>query len=85
MEGSSDKVQIHIERIPNPCFVINYFVEGLLAWKANIDIQPVFNHYKAVTYMCAYFLKAGDKISEAMKQTAKEALVSSNSGYEKMK
>ena len=23
-----------------------------------IDIQPVFNHYKAVTYMCAYFSKA---------------------------
>ena len=34
-------------------FIDNYFTEGLFAWKANIDIQPVFNHYKAATYMCA--------------------------------
>ena len=40
--------QIHIKREPNACFVNNYFVEGLQAWKANIDIQPVFNHYKIV-------------------------------------
>ena len=40
--------QIHIKREPNACFVNNYFVEGLQAWKANIDIQPVLNHYKAI-------------------------------------
>ena len=40
--------QIHIKREPNACFVNNYFVEGLQTWKANIDIQPVFNHYKIV-------------------------------------
>ena len=45
--------QIYLKRPPNSCFVNNYFDEGLSAWKANIDIQPVFNHYKAVTYMCA--------------------------------
>ena len=47
-----------------------------MAWKANIDIQPVFNHYKAVTYMCAYFSKFEDETSEAMKQAAKEAFKS---------
>ena len=26
--------------------------------KTNIDIKPVFNYYKAVTYMCGYFSKA---------------------------
>ena len=55
------------------------------AWKANIDIQPVFNHYKAVTYMCAYFSKAEDETSEAMKQAAKEALSGNKSHYDKMK
>ena len=55
------------------------------AWKANIDIQPVFNHYKAVTYMCAYFSKAEDETSEAMKQAAKEALSGNKSPYDKMK
>ena len=55
------------------------------AWKANIDIQPVFNHYKAVTYMCAHFSKAEDETSEAAKQAAKEALSGNKSHYEKMK
>ena len=35
--------------------------------------------------MCGYLLKAEDETSEAMKQTAKEALVSSTSDYENMK
>ena len=42
------------------------------AWQANIDIQTAFNHYKAVTYMCAYFFRAEDEISEAMKQAVKK-------------
>ena len=46
--------QVHFKRQSNSCFVNNYFAEGLLAWQANIDIQPVINHYKAVAYMCAY-------------------------------
>ena len=41
--------QIHLKRQSNECFINNYFAEGLEAWKANIDIQPFFNHYKAVT------------------------------------
>ena len=46
--------QIHYKWPPNSCFVHNYFCDGLMVWKANMDIQPVFNHYKAVAYMCAY-------------------------------
>ena len=52
---------------------------------SNIDIQPVFNHYKAVTYMCVYFSKAEDETSEAMKQAAKEALSASKTEFETMK
>ena len=44
--------QIHLKQQFNVCFINNYFPES--AWKTNIDIQPVFNHYKAVTYMCSY-------------------------------
>ena len=55
------------------------------AWKANIDIQPVFNNYKTVTYMCAHFSKAEDETSEAMKQAAKEALSGNKSHYDKRK
>ena len=38
-----------------------------------MDIQPVFNEYKAVTYMCQYFSKTEDQCSQAMKQATKEA------------
>ena len=77
--------QIHFKRKPNSCFVNNYFVEGLMSWKANIDIQPVINHYKAVAYMCAYFSKSEDDASEAMKQVAKEAVMENLNVFEKMK
>jgi len=30
-------------------FVNNYFAASLLAWKANLDLQPVFNYYKALS------------------------------------
>ena len=65
--------QIHYKRPPNSCFVNCYFAEGLLAWKANIDIQPVFNYYKAVSYMCSYFSKTENESSAAMKKAAEES------------
>ena len=37
-----------------------------------MDMQPVFNEYKTVTYMCQYFSKTEDQSSQAMKQAAKE-------------
>ena len=86
MSISSDEYfQIHLKREPNACFINNCFTEGLIAWKAKIDIQSVFNHYKAVTYMCAYFSKAEDGTSEAMKEAAKDAFNRGVPDYEKMK
>ena len=64
---SDSDFQIHLERNPNACFVINYFIKGLQSRRANIAIQLVFNHHKTVTYMCAYFSKTEDETSEAMK------------------
>ena len=82
---SPDKDQhLFLKRDAFSCFVNNYFSEGLLAWEANIDIQPVFNAYKAVTYMCAYFSKSEDKCSKAMQEALKEAKDSNDSQYEKM-
>ena len=69
--------ELHLIRPPNSFFVNNYFSDGLKAWQANMDIQPVFNEYKAVTYMCSYFSKFEDQCSAAMKQAAKEALIRS--------
>ena len=76
---------LHLKRDPCSCFVNNYFSEGLSAWEANIDIQPVHDAYKAVTYMCAYFSKSEDKCSNAMKEALKEAVNLEKSSYETMK
>ena len=52
--SDEDSFQIHTKRPPNSCFVNGHFAEGLQAWNANIDIQSVLEHYKAMAYMCAY-------------------------------
>ena len=51
----------------------NYFDIRLLSWQANIDIQPIFNYYKVVSYMCSYFSKTETESSLAMKKAAEEA------------
>ena len=70
--SSSDGFEIHLRRPPNSCFINNYNPTILHAWRANIDIQPVFNFYKAVSYMCAYFSKSETATSEALNQASKE-------------
>ena len=60
-------------------------MEGLKAWKTNIDIQPVFIHPKAVTYTCGCSIKAEDKTSDTMKKAAEKAFVSGKSIFENMK
>ena len=42
------RMSFTLMRSPNSCFVDNQFSDGLKAWQANMDIQPVFNDYKAV-------------------------------------
>jgi len=71
---SPDKdFHMHLKRDAKSCFVNNYFSDGLLSWEANIDIQPVFNYYKAITYMCAYFSKCEEKCSVPMKEALRQA------------
>ena len=83
--SSDNDFHMHLKRQPNECFISNYFVESVQASKANIDIQPVFNHYKAVIYMCAYFSKTKNETYEAMKQAVKETGMSGNTELEKMR
>ena len=77
--------QIHYKRAPNSCFVNNYFCDGLMTGEANMDIQPVFNHYKAVAYMCAYLSKSEIECSVLMKQAAQDAFEKELDNYEQMK
>ena len=54
-------MHLFLKRDHKSCFVNNYTSHGLLSWEANIDIQPMYNAHKAVTYMRAYFSKIEDK------------------------
>ena len=44
-----------------------------------MDIYPVFNKFKAVTYMCQYFSKTEDQCAQAMKLGERHASSSSSS------
>ena len=83
--SDDNSYQLHFRWPTDSCFVNNYFDVGLLAWVANIDIQPVFDCYKALSYMCSYLSKQEDECSQAMKQAFKESLERSAGSYEKMK
>ena len=56
-----------------------------MAWEVNIDIHPVFNHYKAVACMCAYLSKSENECSVAMKQPVRDAFEKELNNYEQMK
>ncbi|XP_066915086.1 uncharacterized protein [Clytia hemisphaerica] len=83
--SDDDDFHIYLKRDTNACFVNNYFTEGLKAWQANLDIQPVFNYYKAATYMCAYLSKSEDEVSHAMTQAVQDAFENGGDKYEQMK
>ena len=83
--SDDNDIQVHLKRLPTSCFVNNYLKTGLLAWEANLNIKPVFNHYKAVTYMCAYLSKTGDEGSHLMNQAFNEAMASKLTNYDRMK
>ena len=50
-----------------------------------MDKQTVFNHYKAVAYMYAYFTKYEDECSHAMKQAVEDAFEKKFDNYNQMK
>jgi hypothetical protein len=64
---------LHLKRPVDSCFINNYFVAGIQGFAANVDLQPVFNHYKCITYVCSYFTKDETECSQAMANAAKEA------------
>ena len=65
--------ELHLRRPIDSCFINNYFIAGIKGFKANVDLQPVFNHYKCITYVCSYFTKDETECSQAIVNAAKEA------------
>ena len=83
--SSDDDYESHLEKPPDSYFVKNHFESSTLAWEANIDIQPVINHYKAVSYMCAYLSKIKDECSNAMSQAVNKGWENKSNNYDQMK
>ena len=65
--------ELHLKRPIDSCFINNYFIAGIKGFRANVDLQPVFNHYKCITYVCSYFTKDETECSQAIVNAAKEA------------
>ena len=77
--------QLHCKRPANLFFVNNCFCDGLMAWEENVDIQLVFNHYKAVACMCGYLSKFENECSVPMKQAVRDAFEKELNNYVQMK
>ena len=71
--SSDTDFELHLKRSVNSCFKNNYFEAGIKGFHANVDLQPVFNHYKCITNVCSYFSKDETECSEAIMKAAKEA------------
>ena len=69
--SDSNDSQVLLKRPQNSRFVNNCFLGWMHALEANLDIQPVFNHYQTVTYMCTYVLKSEDNCMQRMSQAKK--------------
>ena len=77
--------KLHLKRDTNSCFINTHNPVLLKAWKANIDLQPVYNYYKAVSYITAYFSKSENSTSEVMKQVVQEVKLQNLSARVAMK
>ena len=53
-----------------------------MAWEANTDIQPVFNHYKAIANMCAFLSKSENECLVTMKQAVRDAFEKDLNNYD---
>jgi len=72
ISGDSD-FELHLKRAVDSCFINNYFEAEIKGFRANVDLQPVFNHYKCITYVCSYFSKGETECSQAIMNAAREA------------
>ena len=76
--------ELHLKRLIDGCFTKNYFIAGVKGFAANVDLQPIFSHYKCITYVCSYFTKDETECSQAIMNAAKEANLSIKDGLRKI-
>ena len=67
--SKDEDLALHLKRQLNSCFASNYLDIDLKAWQASMDIQPFFNEFKAVTYMCQHFSKTEINVQTSSQET----------------
>ena len=50
--SNNEDLELYLKREPNSYLFNIFFDVGLKARHVNMDIKPLFNEYKIVTYMC---------------------------------
>ena len=63
---------LHLKRSVDSCFTNDYFIAGIKGFAANVDLQPVFNQYKCITYVCSYFTKDEAECYQTIRKAVKE-------------
>ncbi len=53
-------------------FVNNYNPEFIVAWNANMDLQPVFDYYGIITYVTDYWAKDSTGLTDVLKTAVKQ-------------
>lgn len=65
--------ELHLKRPVDSCFINNHFIAGIKGFEPNVDLQPIIDHYKCITYICSYFTKDETECSQEIMNAAKEA------------
>ena len=65
--GSAVLLQRDVDEI----YVNNYNPEWLMAWNANMDIQPVLDFFAVITYVTDYWAKADEGLTPILREAAK--------------
>ena len=74
IELSSRGHTILLKREPCECNVNPYNPSVLLAWGANMDLQPVLNAYSCVMYIASYIMKAEKSMGQLLKSVTQEVM-----------
>ena len=61
-----------LRRDIDEAFINNYNPEFIVAWNANMDLQPVFDYYGTITYVTDYWAKDSTGLTDVLKTAVKQ-------------
>ena len=73
VQSSIERKRVFLKRRPCDSRINGYMKHLLGTWRANHDIQYVFDPYQCVTYICDYMTKSQKGMSEIMQLATQEA------------